>query len=191
LNIIVISTSAWISLAVLTDVPSVVLFLLLLAFPWLLFLLSISLLGLLCLLLSDISHLRNLPLLVEVSCLQRSCSCLSVCPLLVGSLHVSLAQVLSNLGVQGVHIQGELDCITGRSRPQVVLTSLETLLPCEHVRGTQLGVTGLGEIDVQALGLANVRCSGPCKLDELLLADLPDCLVDILVFLGESGQVLD
>lgn len=90
-----------------------------------------------------------------------------------------------------LNIDGELDSIAGRSRPQVVQASLEALLPPMEVHGGHLCEVGIGHVNVQALRLANVSTTGYCKVDEALLWDLPHGFVELLDVRWDDLDLLD
>lgn len=57
--------------------------------------------------------------------------------------------------------------------------------------GGELSQTWFSEVDVETLRLADVWSSCSCKLNELLLTDLPDGLVDVLELLSKTLDLLN
>lgn len=110
--------------------------------------------------------------------------------------HLGLRKILRIVQVallfllEAVQVKGELDGVSGRPRPQVVLAGLEATLPGKDVRRRELAQRRLGEVNVQALRLANVRRPAACQLDQLLLRNLPNGFVDVFVFLWKTFDVL-
>lgn len=88
-------------------------------------------------------------------------------------------------------VDGELDSLSGWPRTQVVHARLQALLPSVEVHARELTNTGGLQVDVQALTLANEGTTVGSEVEDLLLADLPDCLVDRLDVVGDAVDALD
>ena len=80
---------------------------------------------------------------------------------------------------QHVYVDSELDGVASWSRPEVVLSSLQSLAPSVEMHHRHLVKLRVFLVEVQTLRLTDVRASGNCKVHHLLLADLPHCLVDL------------
>jgi hypothetical protein len=88
-------------------------------------------------------------------------------------------------------IQSELNGVNGRSSPQVVHSSLETLLPPVKVHGSQLSHGWVGQVNVQGLRLVDKGTTIGSEVDDSLLTDLPDGLVDRLELGRDTRDILD
>mmetsp|Transcript_8651 Transcript_8651/g.23493 ORF Transcript_8651/g.23493 Transcript_8651/m.23493 type:complete len:441 (+) Transcript_8651:1767-3089(+) len=75
-------------------------------------------------------------------------------------------------------IDREFDGISGSASPQVVHARLESLLPGVEVERRQLAKVGIRHVDVERLGLVDVRAPVGSHVDQDALFDLPDSLVD-------------
>ena len=80
---------------------------------------------------------------------------------------------------QHVYVDSELDGVASWSRPEVVLSSLQSLAPSVEMHHRHLVKLRVFLVEVQTLRLTDVRASGNSKVHHLLLADLPHCLVDL------------
>ena len=85
----------------------------------------------------------------------------------------------------------ELDRISGRSRSQVVHSSLEALQPSVEVHRGQLGVGSLAHVNVEGLRLIDELASVSCHVDNVALWDLPDSLVQFLNLVRDAGDALN
>ena len=93
--------------------------------------------------------------------------------------------------LQQAVIDRELQRLCGGPRPEIVHARLQALLPAVEVHARELAHCWCLEVDVEGLGLANVRATIRREVDNLLLRDLPDGLVDRLDLRGDVGNVLD
>ena len=134
--------------------------------------------------------------ILHVSCLER---CRLGRLLLFALVGVTGVQTLHDLiGVssvscfeQHVYVDSELDGVASWSRPEVVLSSLQSLAPSVEMHQRHLVKLRVFLVEVQTLRLADVRSSGNSKVHHFLLADLPHGLVDLFDVIRDFFDILN
>lgn len=88
-------------------------------------------------------------------------------------------------------IDSELDSLCSGSRPEIVHSCLQSLLPSVEMHACQLPHRRGLQVDVQRLTLADEGPAVGCEVEDFLLGDLPDGFVDRLDVVGDTLDALD
>lgn len=87
-------------------------------------------------------------------------------------------------------VDGELDRVHRGLGAEVVHARLEPELPRVEVHGRELAVVGVGNVDVERLGLVDERATVGGHLEDHLLGDLPYGAVELLEVVWDVGDLL-
>lgn len=88
-------------------------------------------------------------------------------------------------------VNGELNGLGRRSCSEVVRPGFQAILPSVEVHARQLPESTCRKVNVETLTLANESAAVSCKVQNLILANLPDRLVDRLDIVGNARDILD
>lgn len=92
---------------------------------------------------------------------------------------------------KGLDIDSELDGVSGRSRSEVVLASLEPVAPCVEMHRAHLANIRILLIKIQTLGLTDVRASSNRQIHHSLLFDFPNSLINLFDIIRNLPNALD
>lgn len=97
------------------------------------------------------------------------------------------------LGIISKHllVHCELNCVSLWPCTQIVHTSFQSLLPGIEVHTCQLTCTGIANVDIHTLTLANECATVGGHVKYGALGDFPDSLIHVTDFLGDFGNALD
>ena len=97
------------------------------------------------------------------------------------------------LGIISKHllVHCELNCVSLWPCTQIVHTSFQSLLPGIEVHTRQLTCTGIANVDIHTLTLANKGTAIGGHVKNGTLGDFPDSLVHMTDFIWDLGNVLD
>lgn len=88
-------------------------------------------------------------------------------------------------------VNGELNGLSSGSGAQVIHAGLQALLPSVEMHAGQLTHGRSLQVHVKRLALANESTTVGSKIEDLLLTDLPNCLVNSLDVVGDGRDVLN